>query len=416
MPHEDDGASRWPRRRFPPALRKPSQSTTPTHEDTSDQPPTDHHADGRRLAPLPPTSTGPQGSPPSTGQAVPRLPEFSSGIQRHLKFQRMFVESGTQRLLVHLGSCYAHVASGGSKGAWHPTGSLDWLLTEWPHETWEQELVPWSIYLSPSVQGRPALKEHARGKLIERYLHDTTKVGKWYFRRKIPEYSMLEEQDIIAAGLSGMVECIDKYNPIEFHLTFMQFANARGFSRIQGAITDSLRILMDCTRSMSALRRVIAPLMSQLRNEIGRKPNVSDFCARYGESYRERLEDALFGSRVYNQSRATTEDGESADHMSSVQDGVPSHEWMLNDEDAQGFYDAILKALNDPHPPVCNEQHVFAIYARYWLHWTNKRIAQHPMMQCSQSLALKIRRVAERKIRIIVPYQQARERLHKDKQ
>lgn len=332
-----------------------------------------------------------------------------------MRFVGVFAESGGGDLIAHLGSCFLRISRAVVKDNLTEylqlTEQLRWITVDsTPEKDKIQESIPWRIYLSPSVQGRPALKSKMRLMLSERYVPDTKRVAEKYYRFKVPDHSLLEQEDVVAAAIIGMLQYIDKYDPA-VGCTFMQFANAKGKSRIQGSITDHLRILMDCTRTASFRRRIIAPMVNDLRHELGRDPSTDDFVDRYGETWREWIEDFLFGKKVYNQGR----DSESVDQMSMVRDTTPSHEWELNDEDSQKFYERIESTILDSRPPRCNERHVFSLFARYYLGWTNKKIATHPVMNCSQALAAEIRKEAERKLKIYHKFDELNDLLYKDK-
>lgn len=247
-----------------------------------------------------------------------------------------------------------------------------------------QEKIAWAIFNHPSLLYRPKIRNRIRDLLIERYSRDAFRVADSYYKRKIPEYTLADAWDLRMAAVHGVIQCIDQYSLSVGCKTFMHFANAKRGSRVRGAIYDCLRKLQDYPRSVAKRRRDIGPMMLSLMHKIGREPNTDDFCSEYGEEWRAIVEDPLFGSRVYNQMRCSTDGDTGLDHMSNVQDSIENHEDEWSNEDAAKFRSRIMSLLPDP-------QQAFVIHAYFWLGWNIEHIAEHAMMQCSTSQASKVR-------------------------
>lgn len=263
----------------------------------------------------------------------------------------------------------------------------EWLILNF------QEKIAWNLFRHASIQNRPALRLEIRKLLIQRYMPDTQKVADSYYRHSIPEYTLVDNADLQQAAYFGMIEKIDEYDPA-VGCTFMQYANAKGMSRIQGAIKDCLRKHWYSTREVSKQRKRVKPLMLLLTHKLGHTPTVDDFCEHYGDDpWRQILEDPMFNMRVYNQTRtASNQDGdESMDQMTQVEDDQTPCENRWTSEDSKYFRRRILEILPD-------EKQAFCIYAYFWLGWNNEHIASDPIMNCSTSKTLEIMDAAHQRI------------------
>jgi len=265
------------------------------------------------------------------------------------------------------------------------TPLAEWLIGEF------QEKIAWSIFRHQTVQMRTPLRQRIRSLLIRRYMPGTQEIADRYFRKNIPEYTLVQVGDLRQAAFLGMIEKIDDYDPA-VGCTFMQYANAKHHGRIQGAIKDCLRKHWYSTRTIAKHRRIVNPMIAKLAQKLGRRITKEDFFDHYGQEWREVLEDAMFDSRVYNQGRTvSSDDHELVDQMTQVECDEPPCENRWNNEDSLYFRKRIMELLPD-------EQQAFYIYAYYWLGWNNEHIAKEPIMNCSTSKASEIGEAAQKRI------------------
>jgi RNA polymerase sigma factor FliA len=268
----------------------------------------------------------------------------------------------------------------------------------------------WRFYSLAREMTRPAVWQQFRSIMMERYIEDTERVANSYYYNKIPEYTLVDKQDVRQAAILGMMDAFDEYD-YRAGTTFMQWANAKRHSRIRGSIIDMLRKLMEFPRIIADYRRQLHPKIASLTQKIGKKPSVEDFVAEYGEEYREILEDELFASGVFNQHQVAEEDKDRSrsglDALSALEDYRKSHvdEDAWTTEDRASFHEVVLGVIDD-------ERERFAVYAYYYMKWNNETIAKSPSMNCCTSTALVLRTNGERKIRAAFTYTEAMELLH----
>src|SRR5438105_7227699 len=84
-------------------------------------------------------------------------------------------------------------------------------------------------------------------------------------RLGIPPTSLLEAEDLISYGMIGLINAIDRYDPVR-GIRFEAFAT----SRIRGAVIDQLRALNWLPRSAVARVRQIESVLAQLEQQYGR--------------------------------------------------------------------------------------------------------------------------------------------------
>ena len=85
----------------------------------------------------------------------------------------------------------------------------------------------------------------------------------------------VETNDLVSAGVVGLVQAIDKFSPSE-GVKFESYA----VPRIRGAILDSLRALDWVPRSVRARSRQIESAIVDLQNELGRTATDAEIAAR----------------------------------------------------------------------------------------------------------------------------------------
>jgi RNA polymerase sigma factor for flagellar operon FliA len=81
----------------------------------------------------------------------------------------------------------------------------------------------------------------------------------------------VEEDDLIASGIIGLLEAIDRYNPPS-EATFETFATWR----IRGAMLDELRRLSWSPRSLFQRLRQLQEAKQKLRHALGRNPSTPE--------------------------------------------------------------------------------------------------------------------------------------------
>jgi RNA polymerase sigma factor for flagellar operon FliA len=97
----------------------------------------------------------------------------------------------------------------------------------------------------------------------------------------------IDEDELIANGLLGLLSAIDRYDP-EREAKFETFA----IQRIRGSIIDGLRAQDWVPRSVRARARLIERTMASLQRELGRVPSDGEVAGKLGVSL-EELDDYL---------------------------------------------------------------------------------------------------------------------------
>jgi DNA-directed RNA polymerase specialized sigma subunit len=233
-----------------------------------------------------------------------------------------------------------------------------------------------------------AIKEE----LFFRYLPDTLKVARNYFTWKMPKSSVVHQEDLEEAVEAAMWSYLDQFDPHYGTITFMQYFNAKGKSRLLGSITDRLRTLMGFPRDIAKYRRELKPLFRELAFKLNRKPTPEQFLDEYGwetrtnddkYSYREVITDRLFYSGVFNQRQAISSLNEVTDNdemqsLANIEARPPSVDTSLNRHDTMRF---VLSHIED-------KDIQYIIWEYYYNNETDKRICRSLMnwgKKCSLS-------------------------------
>ena len=87
--------------------------------------------------------------------------------------------------------------------------------------------------------------------------------------------SRVETNDLVSAGMLGLVQAIDRFTPVD-DVKFESYA----VPRIRGAILDSLRALDWVPRSVRARSRQIESAIATLQGELGRPATDDEIAAR----------------------------------------------------------------------------------------------------------------------------------------
>jgi RNA polymerase sigma factor for flagellar operon FliA len=89
--------------------------------------------------------------------------------------------------------------------------------------------------------------------------------------------SQVEEEDLVASGVIGLLEALDRFNP-SFQTSFKTFATWR----IRGAMLDELRKLSWSPRSFSQRLRQLQIAEQRLGHRLGRDPSISELAIELG--------------------------------------------------------------------------------------------------------------------------------------
>lgn len=258
-----------------------------------------------------------------------------------------------------------------------------------PIPAYIEERLRWEQYHStaPGTARRIALREA----MILHYLPDAYRVAGAYLRDKMPQNSLLDQDDLRQLAMIGVIEAVDKYNP-NYHdprysrpPTFMEFA-ARFY--IEGRILDGLRTLMDFSRKISILRRQLKPIKEKLSFRFNRQPTKEEILTEIGtqdkalsDKWRKALyHEPLLESSVFNQTQEVST-GNSSRHCDrdsgspyEIEDYRTPKRSSVEASDTE---EAILKLFPDPL------DHYIAFYSFYfrpsknyrWIadHWTDER-------------------------------------------
>lgn len=111
----------------------------------------------------------------------------------------------------------------------------------------------------------------ARQDLIEAYLPLVQYIAG---RMAIHLPEMIEYQDLLSYGVFGLMDAIDKFE-LERNIKFETYAN----TRIRGGIIDGLRSTDWIPRSVRAKAKQIDQEVSNLENNLGRRPSESEVAA-----------------------------------------------------------------------------------------------------------------------------------------
>jgi len=95
-------------------------------------------------------------------------------------------------------------------------------------------------------------------------------------------HSSVERQDLVAYGIFGLIDAIEKFN-LDAGVKFATFATYR----IRGAITDEMRGQAWEPRSVRARSRVVVQAMTDLELRLGRSPTEDEVATRVDMSVAE---------------------------------------------------------------------------------------------------------------------------------
>ena len=151
-----------------------------------------------------------------------------------------------------------------------------------------------------------------REQLFHLYLPDVIATAKSYKRRKMPQSSLTDIDDLEQVASIAMLLLLDKYDPTfgDGNVTFMGYANANEKSRVQGAMTDTLRSLQEFPRPVAFNRRKLMPKIREVRSNAGHSVTIEEVLDTIGWQHRSVITDPLFNAGVFNQSQIIGSDDE----------------------------------------------------------------------------------------------------------
>jgi RNA polymerase sigma factor FliA len=144
----------------------------------------------------------------------------------------------------------------------------------------------------PSI-GRSKLSVAERDQLIIQY---TPWVRFMALRMAAKLPSHIQAEDLISAGIIGLIDALDKFNPAR-EVQFKTYAQIR----IQGAMKDELRALDWASRSMRQKVKRLEHAYATLEQELGRPPSSEEVANSLGiemDEFEEMLDDVKGTSLV----------------------------------------------------------------------------------------------------------------------
>jgi RNA polymerase sigma factor FliA len=141
--------------------------------------------------------------------------------------------------------------------------------------------------------GRNKLSVAERDQLIIRYA-PWVKFIALRMAAKLPSH--IQAEDLISAGIIGLIDALDKFNPAR-EVQFKTYAHIR----IQGAIKDELRALDWASRSMRQKVKRLEHAYATLEHVLGRPPASEEVATSLGidiDEFEEMLDDVKGTSLV----------------------------------------------------------------------------------------------------------------------
>jgi RNA polymerase sigma factor for flagellar operon FliA len=141
--------------------------------------------------------------------------------------------------------------------------------------------------------GRGKVAGAERDQLIIQYL-PWVKFIALRMAAKLPSH--IQAEDLISAGVIGLIDALDKFNPAR-EVQFKTYAQIR----IQGAIKDELRALDWASRSMRQKVKRLEHAYATLEQEFGRPPSSEEVASSLGvemDEFEEMLDDVKGTSLV----------------------------------------------------------------------------------------------------------------------
>jgi RNA polymerase sigma factor for flagellar operon FliA len=142
-----------------------------------------------------------------------------------------------------------------------------------------------TIVEKPSI-GRGKLSVTERDELIIQYA-PWVRFMALRLAAKLPSH--IQAEDLISAGIIGLIDALDKFNPAR-EVQFKTYAQIR----IQGAMKDELRALDWASRSMRQKVKRLEHAYATLEQEFGRPPSSEEVANSLGikmDEFEEMLDD-----------------------------------------------------------------------------------------------------------------------------
>jgi len=241
----------------------------------------------------------------------------------------------------------------------------------------------------------PAERE-ARNQLI---LSELPQV--YYLARRIHERlpQHVEFEDLVHAGVLGLIEAVGKYNP-------HKNASLKSFAafRIRGAILDSLRAQDWGSRPLRRKGREVSESISRLANQLGRQPTEEEIATdlKIEVSELHKLLRRLDGLHIVGQTSSSKfDDSEPQDLIANTPASEDESPFELCLQSERNDY--LTQAIGTLSP---KEQMVISLYYREEL--TMREVAE--AMDLAESRVSQIHSVAIAKLRAAIEKMELEER------
>jgi len=158
---------------------------------------------------------------------------------------------------------------------------------------------------------------------------------------KLPQ--SIELDDLIQAGMIGLLDAINKYE-LDEDAQFTTYAA----QRIRGAMVDDLRSVDWQSRGQRKNARMIEEAIMQLQHKLGRPPKESELAKHIGISlpeYQQLLQDAKCNQLINYEDFQSDDDDNNDDHFldRNLSDTDDPLSLLLNDN----LRDCVIAAIND---------------------------------------------------------------------
>src|ERR671910_151058 len=129
------------------------------------------------------------------------------------------------------------------------------------------------------IVGRGKLSGDERDQLIIRYA-PWVKFIALRMAAKLPSH--IQAEDLISAGIIGLIDALDKFNPAR-EVQFKTYAQIR----IQGAMKDELRSLDWASRSVRQKAKRLEQAYAALEQDLSRPPSSEEVASSMGINIQE---------------------------------------------------------------------------------------------------------------------------------
>jgi RNA polymerase sigma factor FliA len=196
--------------------------------------------------------------------------------------------------------------------------------------------------MEQSSIGRDKLSVAERDELIIRYA-PWVKFIALRMAAKLPSH--IQAEDLISAGIIGLIDALDKFNPAR-EVQFKTYAQIR----IQGAIKDELRALDWASRSVRQKVKRLEQAYATLEQELGRPPASEEVATSLGidmDEFEEMLDEvkgtALVSLEELGQGPPSEDKSSLMEALLTREDQDPLE--MLNLQDLKKALTQVIAAL-----------------------------------------------------------------------